>query len=137
MGRADLHVITGTQSYDRPIAVPAPPRTRHARAPARRPGAGMPVLESTELDGRNGVSPWPSDHRAVISRFALTPPTLADKASDPSPAPGATNVSTGVSLSWLPGSNTLSHKIYFGTSSPGVFRTNQTNAAFAPGPFRR
>jgi hypothetical protein len=39
----------------------------------------MTLLESTDLDARNSVSPWPSDHRAVISRFTLTP-VLADQA---------------------------------------------------------
>jgi endonuclease/exonuclease/phosphatase family metal-dependent hydrolase len=95
-------------------------------------GDGMTLRESTELDARNSVSPWPSDHRAVISRFTLTPPLLADKATQPSPANGATNVSQNVLLSWLPGSNTLSHNIYFGTTP--VFRTNDTNITFAPGP---
>ena len=42
-------------------------------------GDGMTLLESTDLDARNSVSPWPSDHRAVISRFTLTP-VLADQA---------------------------------------------------------
>jgi endonuclease/exonuclease/phosphatase family metal-dependent hydrolase len=93
---------------------------------------GMTLRESTELDARNSVSPWPSDHRAVISRFTLTPPVLADKATQPSPASGATNVSQNVLLSWLPGSNTVSHNIYFGTTP--VFRTNDTNITFAPGP---
>lgn len=100
-------------------------------------GDGATVLGSIELDGHNSVNPWPSDHRAVLSRFSLTPPTLADKASDPSPANGATNIGTGVVLSWLPGSNTVSRNVYFGTSSPGTFRTNQTNTSFAPGPLAR
>ena len=95
-------------------------------------GDGMTLLESTDLDSRNSVSPWPSDHRAVISRFTLTPPVLADKATQPSPANGATNVPQNVLLSWLQGSNTLSHNIYFGATP--VFRTNDTNNTFAPGP---
>jgi endonuclease/exonuclease/phosphatase family metal-dependent hydrolase len=95
-------------------------------------GDGMTLLESTELDARNSVSPWPSDHRAVISRFTLTPPVSADKATQPSPANGAANVAQNVLLSWLRGSNTLSHNVYFGTTP--VFRTNETNTTFAPGP---
>ena len=95
-------------------------------------GDGMTLLESTDLDARNSVNPWPSDHRAVISRFTLTPPVLTDKATQPSPANGATNVSQNVLLSWLQGSNTLSHNIYFGTTP--LFRTNDTNTTFAPGP---
>ena len=35
---------------------------------------GVAPVQSTELDGRNSVNPWPSDHRAVITTFALTPP---------------------------------------------------------------
>ncbi|HKQ38698.1 MAG TPA: endonuclease/exonuclease/phosphatase family protein [Verrucomicrobiae bacterium] len=100
-------------------------------------GDGVTILESAELDGRNNVNPWPSDHRAVLSRFALTPPTLEDKAADPSPPTGATNIAAGTVLSWLPGSNTVSHNVYFGTSSPGTFRTNQTNTTFAPGTLAR
>jgi hypothetical protein len=98
---------------------------------------GMTLLESIELDGRNSSNPWPSDHRAVISHFTLMPPVLADKASQPSPADGAVNVPSTVLLGWLPGSNTLSHNIYFGAASPGLFRTNQTNATFAPAALAR
>jgi len=97
-------------------------------------GDGVAVTNSTELDGRNSISPWPSDHRAVLSTFTLTPPPLIDKASGPSPANGATNVPLNVTVSWLPGSNTLSHEIYFGTNSPGTLRASQTNASFNPGP---
>jgi endonuclease/exonuclease/phosphatase family metal-dependent hydrolase len=96
-------------------------------------GDGMTLIESTELDHRNSANPWPSDHRAVISCFALTPPMLSAKASQPTPAAGATNIPQNVVLSWLPGTNSISHNIYFGTVSPGAFRANQTNAAFAPG----
>jgi endonuclease/exonuclease/phosphatase family metal-dependent hydrolase len=96
-------------------------------------GDGMTVVASTELDGRNSVTPWPSDHRAVVSRFTLVPPVLGNRASQPSPPAGATNVPQNVVLSWLPGSNTLSHQVYFGTTSPGIFRTNTTNATFVPG----
>ena len=96
-------------------------------------GDGMTVVESTELDHRNSVNPWPSDHRAVLSRFLVTPPVLIAQASQPTPASGATNVPLNVTLSWRPGSNTLSHSVYFGTTSPGIFRTNQTNATFATG----
>jgi endonuclease/exonuclease/phosphatase family metal-dependent hydrolase len=96
-------------------------------------GDGATVIESTELDSRNSVNPWPSDHRGVISRFTLTPPVALDKASQPTPPSGGTNIPGNITLSWLAGSNTLSHDVYFGAVSPGTFRTNQTNAIFAPG----
>ena len=37
-------------------------------------GDGVTVTNSTELDGRNSINPWPSDHRAVLSTFIVTPP---------------------------------------------------------------
>jgi hypothetical protein len=97
-------------------------------------GDGATVIESTELDSRNSVNPWPSDHRAVLSRFTLTPPVRLDKASQPIPPAGGTNIGANVVLGWVAGSNTLSHDIYFGLVSPGIFRTNQTNTVFSPGP---
>jgi len=97
------------------------------------PGDGATLTSSVELDGRNSVAPWPSDHRAVLSTFTLTPPVLTGKASRPFPANGATNVSLIPLLSWLPASNAISHSVYFGTSSPGVLRTNTTAPSFGPG----
>jgi hypothetical protein len=37
-------------------------------------GDGVKPIRSVELDERNGVNPWPSDHRAVLTTFAITPP---------------------------------------------------------------
>ena len=37
-------------------------------------GDGARPLSSAELDERNSVQPWPSDHRAVLSTFALRGP---------------------------------------------------------------
>ena len=36
-------------------------------------GDGVAVKNATELDGRNSFNPWPSDHRAVLSSFVLSP----------------------------------------------------------------
>ena len=36
-------------------------------------GDGVTVTRCTELDGRNSTNPWPSDHRAVLSTFVLSP----------------------------------------------------------------
>lgn len=96
-------------------------------------GDGITTLSATEMDGRNSVSPWPSDHRAVLSVFRLTPPILGPEPSLPSPAPGQTEVSINTVLRWLPASNMISQAIYFGSNSPGAFRTNSTNAFFNPG----
>lgn len=94
---------------------------------------GATPLVSTELDARNSVSPWPSDHRAVLTRFSLVPTTLFAQATQPFPANGATEATT-TALSWLAGSNAVSHDIYFGPASPGIFQTNTTNGTFALGP---
>jgi GNAT superfamily N-acetyltransferase/endonuclease/exonuclease/phosphatase family metal-dependent hydrolase len=100
------------------------------------PGDGLAATHSVELDGRNSISPWPSDHRAVLSTFALTPPPLTDKASSPVPPNGATNIALNPSLSWLAASNAISHTIFFGTNSPGIQVTNQTGTSFSPGVLR-
>jgi endonuclease/exonuclease/phosphatase family metal-dependent hydrolase len=91
------------------------------------------AVESMELDARNSANPWPSDHRAVLSRFRLILSPASDRATQPVPASGATQISTRPTLTWTAGTDALAHRVYFGTPSPGVFRTNQTNAVFVPG----
>ena len=97
-------------------------------------GDGMTVLSATELDGRNSVNPWPSDHRAVLAVFRLTPPTLGSGADTPAPADGAGDVLINAVLAWLPASNMISQAVYFGASHPGSFGANTTNSLFNPGP---
>jgi endonuclease/exonuclease/phosphatase family metal-dependent hydrolase len=98
------------------------------------PGDGVAPLASSEQDARNNLSPWPSDHRAVLSRFQLTPPVPRAGATRPFPPSGATQVATNVQLSWLPGSNALEHIVHFGTSKPGSLVVTQAVATFDPGP---
>jgi hypothetical protein len=57
----------------------------------------------------------------------------AEKASNPSPANGAVNVSIDADLSWTAGLYATSHDVYFGTSSPGTFQGNQAGTTFEPG----
>ncbi len=87
-------------------------------------GDGAAPTSSMELDERNSINPWPSDHRAVLTTFAITPPTPVAKASRPEPVNQATNVNLNPTLSWLAGSNATSHAVYFGTSSPSTLLTN-------------
>lgn len=94
-------------------------------------GDGVTVTSAIELDERNSINPWPSDHRAVLSTFTLTPPALPAKASSPNPANNATNVALNPTLGWLPGSNATSHAVYFATNIPGVLITNTTEASVA------
>jgi endonuclease/exonuclease/phosphatase (EEP) superfamily protein YafD len=97
-------------------------------------GDGVQPLTSAELDSRNNLSPWPSDHRAVLTQFQLTPPVPQGKATRPFPPSGATKVATNTHLSWLPGSNATAHVIHFGTNGPGELVATQAVASFDPGP---
>src|SRR5581483_670159 len=101
-----------------------------------QPGKGVTPTSSTELDANNGqVNTWPSDHRAVLTTFTLTPPTLEATVGQPFPADGAADVPVKALLWWTPSSNMISQAVYFGTNSPGTFQANTTNSVFSPGAF--
>jgi glycoprotein endo-alpha-1,2-mannosidase len=55
------------------------------------------------------------------------------KARSPVPANNAVDVMPNADLSWTAGTEAASHNVYFGTSSPGTFRGNQTATTFDPG----
>jgi len=57
----------------------------------------------------------------------------AGQAINPNPADGATGVDRNTDLSWTAGSNAVSHDVYFGTTSPPPFISNQTDTTFDPG----
>jgi len=65
-----------------------------------------------------------------VDAAALPPP---GQATSPNPADTASNVSTTATLSWTAGGNALNHDVYFGTTSPGTFRGNQTATTYNPG----
>jgi endonuclease/exonuclease/phosphatase family metal-dependent hydrolase len=94
-------------------------------------GDGTTPVTSVELDERNSINPWPSDHRAVLTTFAVTPPLLLEKASSPAPSNGATKVSLFPMLNWLPGSNAIGHAVYFGTNTSPELLTNTTGTSIA------
>lgn len=87
---------------------------------------------SAELDTRNDVSPWPSDHRAVISTFTL--PVLVQQAKAAAPLPANTGMVSysHPALTWIIGTDTLTDDVYFGTTSPGTLQTNQNDSKFYP-----
>jgi len=58
---------------------------------------------------------------------------LPGAASAPSPANGATGVGITTDLSWTAGSGATSHNVYFGTTSPGTSRGNQTATTYDTG----
>ncbi|MHC4739837.1 MAG: hypothetical protein ACYS9Y_13105, partial [Planctomycetota bacterium] len=62
-----------------------------------------------------------------------TPVPPPGQASNPTPADSAANVAVNTDLNWTAGSDTTSHDVYFGTSSPGAFQGNQTATTFDPG----
>ena len=94
-------------------------------------GDGITPGISIELDERNSINPWPSDHRAVLTTFTLTTPPLIDKASGPVPPNGAIKVPSAPTLNWLPGSNAVSHKVYFGTSTTPELLTSTSATVIA------
>jgi hypothetical protein len=55
------------------------------------------------------------------------------QASSPSPADSAANIAVDADLSWTAGSGAASHDVYFGTSSPGTFQSNQAATTFDTG----
>ncbi len=61
---------------------------------------------------------------------AVSPP---GKATTPNPANGASGVGTTNDLSWAAGSGATSHDVYFGTTSPGTSRGNQTATTYDTG----
>jgi endonuclease/exonuclease/phosphatase family metal-dependent hydrolase len=94
-------------------------------------GDGTAPIASIELDERNSINPWPSDHRAVLTTFMLTPPLLPDKANSPVPSNGAMKVSLSPTLNWLPGNNALGHAVYFGTNASPELLTNTSVTTIA------
>ncbi len=99
-------------------------------------GNNVVCTASTELDSRNSVSPWPSDHRAVVSTFGLAEPNATPKAANPAPPDGVGYMDPNVDLSWTAGVGAVSHNIYFGTDptpDAGEFKINKTSPNFDPG----
>jgi hypothetical protein len=74
--------------------------------------------------------------------WMFTTPLLAGPASNPNPSNGSFDVLVATSLSWAPGSNATSHRVYLGASSNAVanattnspeFKGDFAGASFAPG----
>lgn len=64
----------------------------------------------------------------------LPPPAvLADvpsMATDPAPADGASGIAADVALRWKPGKGRTGHRVYLGTTPPGLYRGTQAEAVF-------
>lgn len=62
--------------------------------------------------------------------FRFRTGTLPGTASGPQPANNATAVAPDVALSWTPGTNVLSHNVYFGTNQTAVNNAGEDDAEF-------
>jgi hypothetical protein len=67
------------------------------------------------------------------SVWSFTTLPLPGQASNPNPNPGATGVDIDADLTWTAGAGATSHDIYFSTTDPPGYQTNQTAAAYDPG----
>jgi hypothetical protein len=83
------------------------------------------TARATDNDGAATTSPI-----VTITLFKSPLPGLA---INPNPPDGAIDIAVSTDLSWTAGINAVSHNVYFGTTSPGTFRGNQTAATFDPG----
>jgi hypothetical protein len=89
---------------------------------------------------------WRVDEMAGASAttgavWTFTTPLLAGPASNPNPSDGSSDVPVSASLSWVPGSNANSHRVYLGVSSNAVanattnspeFKGNLPGAGYTP-----
>ena len=69
------------------------------------------------------------DRAVILEGWLKSPPS---RATEPEPYDGATAVDITADLSWAAGPDVTSYDVYFGTSSPGTFRGNQTFTTFDP-----
>ncbi len=69
----------------------------------------------------------------ACQNFIAAHPPAPLKATGPSPAHLATGIGTNADLGWTAGCGAASHNVYFGTTSPGTYRGNQTATTYDPG----
>jgi hypothetical protein len=89
--------------------------------------------ESTDLDQSGTVD---SNDLVILADNwleGLKPLNPPMSACDPDPTDGAIIVSITADLSWTAGLGATSHDVYFGTSNPPPFISNQTTTIFDPG----
>ncbi|MBN1642087.1 MAG: protease inhibitor I42 family protein [Anaerolineae bacterium] len=92
------------------------------------------VVDNDRTPGQNSNDTLYVDHMYVDGGAPPTEPP--GPATNPTPADGATGVSTTPTLSWTVGAGAESHDVYFGTNpAPGSaeFQGNRAGTSFAPG----
>lgn len=88
------------------------------------------VVDTSDLRKQTGLDTVYIDYMAIV---AVSGGSAPGQATNPSPANGATGVSTTATLSWTAGTGATSHDVYFGTSNPPAFIQNQTGTTYNPG----
>ncbi|MHC4641080.1 MAG: DNRLRE domain-containing protein [Planctomycetota bacterium] len=78
-----------------------------------------------ELDGGGGLL-------SAGAIWSFTTASTPGQASAPIPGDTAQDIPIDADLNWTAGSDTTSHDVYFGTSSPGTFQGNQPGTTFIP-----
>lgn len=69
---------------------------------------------------------------AISNNITAVATTAPEQASAPTPANGATDISTSGALSWTPGSGTTSHKVYLGTTNTPTLVATVNGSSFSP-----
>ena len=90
---------------------------------------GVPSADIAPPLTGNGIVDY-NDLAALTEIWLTAPPS---QASGPEPADYAIYVDPNTDLSWSAASDVTSYDVYFGTSSPGTFKVNQTTTTFEPG----
>ncbi len=88
------------------------------------------------LTAYGGSGTWNIDYNTRNpgkTTVTAEPSLLPGIATAPNPANGASAVATTNDLSWTAGYSATSHNVYFGTTSPGTSRGNQTATTYDTG----
>lgn len=87
-----------------------------------------------EIDNGDGTIDYECACEPILQE--LDGADLPGQASNPSPTNGDTKISrNGTTLTWTAGSNAESHDVYFGTTNPPSFVTNQIESTYDTGAF--
>jgi hypothetical protein len=86
---------------------------------------GIVMEDPDEASGFN-----PAGSTCVVTCVACTNP---GQATNPNPLDTAIDVDVDADLSWTAGTGAASHDVYFGTTNPPAFQTQQTGTTYDPG----